>query len=339
MSAPFTLPEGSTLLGEVVCWSAPAGAEITHGSLTSALAKAGLNDAVVRERLPRHAFARACRKLSEARIIRLLSEDKVRMAFQFTREQKDDDRFDYNFEAILMLDKATGKVHCDIDGLKEAAQDAIDGCMKSYSANDVTQIVQRLFKKQADLFSIRDQGGAYFVPAVHAEFTNQVETFLVALNGGIRRFPIPAGIPSGDRSVKEAVADGLASMIAEHQTAVETFGTDTRDDTLTRSAERLQTLRYKISAYAEYLGDARERLEQHLTDARQALRDKVAALAETADEPVSPEVDARRKEAGRKAAETRKVRSAEAPKTIEEMMISSAEKTLGATIVFAADVA
>ena len=41
----------------------------------------------------------------------------------------------------------------------------------------------------------------------------------------------------GDRSVKESVAAGLAALIAEHRAAIETFGTDTREETVRRAAE------------------------------------------------------------------------------------------------------
>ena len=60
------------------------------------------------------------------------------------------------------------------------------------------------------------------------------------LNGNLRRFPVPAGTPHGDRSVKEAVAGGIASLIEEHRQAVALFGSDTRASTLERAAERIK---------------------------------------------------------------------------------------------------
>ena len=49
-----------------------------------ALREAGLDEGVARELAPRHAFARACRKLSERRIIRPIAEDADTIRFQFT---------------------------------------------------------------------------------------------------------------------------------------------------------------------------------------------------------------------------------------------------------------
>src|SRR5204863_490212 len=78
---------------------------------------AGLDESVARELAPRHAFSRACKKLSEARIIRQVAEDELIITFQFTAERRDCDRFEYELETMLTLEKATGKVSCALSGL------------------------------------------------------------------------------------------------------------------------------------------------------------------------------------------------------------------------------
>jgi hypothetical protein len=179
----------------------------------------------------------------------------------------------------LTLDKATGKVSCDLPGLATLAQEELDRCVAVRTGGDVTRVVQRLFERQADLFPIREQGGAYFVPAEHTAFLGKVEGFLRRLNGRVSRFPVPAGTPQGDRSVKDAVAAGLAALIAEHQAAVATFGADTRPDTLERAAERIRLTRHKVEAYGCYLAEERARLEGDLAEASRKLREKVEAIA------------------------------------------------------------
>ena len=108
---------------------------------------------------------------------------------------------------------------------------------------------------------------------------DRIDRFVRRLDGSLRRFPVPAGTPHGDRSVKEAVASGLGALIAEHEAAIEGFGGDTRADTLERAAERIRLTRHKLSAYAEYLGGERDRLERSLADAARGLRQKVESLA------------------------------------------------------------
>jgi hypothetical protein len=269
---------GTRLLGEIITWSA-SGVRVSHLTLVEALRDSGLDEGVARELAPRHAFARACKKLSEARIIRPVSEDSASIQFQFTAERREEGRYSYELETLLTLEKATGKVSCDLPGLATVAQEELDRCIAVRTGGDVTRVVQRLFERQADLFPIREQGGAYFVPAEHTHFLEKVEGFLGRLNGRINRFPVPAGTPQGDRSVKDAVAAGLAALIAEHEAAVATFGEDTRPDTLERAAARIRLTRHKVEAYSCYLAEERARLEKDLAEASRKLREKVEAIA------------------------------------------------------------
>jgi hypothetical protein len=277
---PFAVTPGTRLLGEIITWTC-SGVSICHVDLIDALRDAGLEESVARELAPRHAFARACKRLAHERIIRQVSEDTTFIVFQFTSERKEDDRFTYELETLLTLDKATGKVTCPLHGLATLAQEELDRCIEARTGGDVTRIVQKLFERRADLFPIRQAGGAYYVPQEHTAFTDQVQAFLGKLNGQMLRFPIPAGTPHGDRSVKDAVASGLASLIAEHQIAIESFGEDTRTDTLERAAERIKLTKHKIAAYSAYLAEERDRLERELSLAAAQLRQKVTLLAES----------------------------------------------------------
>jgi hypothetical protein len=278
----FTAPPGTRLHGEVITWSC-AKISIRHIDLIEALRDSGLEEGVARELAPRHAFARACKKLAQQRIIRQVAEDETTIKFQFTAEHRDGDHFSYDLETMLSLDKSTGKVTCDLSGLATLAQEELDRCLEARTGSDVTKVVQRLFERQADLFPIREQGGAYFVPQGHVAFVDKVQAFLGRLNGKMNRFPVPAGTPEGDRSVKDSVAAGLSALIAEHEAAIACFGEDTRHSTLERAAERIRQTRFKLEAYSDYLAEEKARLEEQLAGAAQALRAKVAALADTGE--------------------------------------------------------
>jgi hypothetical protein len=276
--APFPVAPGTQLLGEVISWTC-AGVTVTHAALMAALKDAGLDANVARELAPRHAFTRACKKLSDQRIIRQIGEDESAVRFQFTHESRAGDKFEYLLETMLTLDKKTGTVSCDLPGLATLAQEHLDRAIETRTGSDVTRVIQKLFERHADLFAIRPQGGCYFVPQRHAAFVDKVQHFLGRINGQLLRFPIQSGTAEGDRSVKEAVAAGLATLIAEHRLAIESFGEDTRDDTLTRAAERIRRTQFKIQAYAEYLNEEKSRLDRELATARQELRAKVEHLA------------------------------------------------------------
>lgn len=274
----LTPAEGMPLLGEIVTWTC-SGATVRYSDLIAALRDCRLDDSVARELAPRHAFTRACKKLAQQRIIRQVAEDATTIRFQFTAEQREGDRYSYDFETLLTLEKATGKVTCDLAGLATLAQEELDRCIQIRTGSDLTRIIQKLFERTADLFPIREQGGAYFCPQEHVDLLEKVQCFLGRLNGRMQRFPIPAGTPHGDRSVKESVAAGLKALITAHEEAVERFGDDTRPDTLERAAERIRQTRFKVEAYAAYLAEERERLDRELSMAARKLRSKVESIA------------------------------------------------------------
>lgn len=275
---PFAVSPGTRLLGEIITWTC-TGSSIKHLDVINGLRDVNLDEGVARELAPRHAFSRACKKLAQDRIIRQINEDSASIVFQFTAEKKQDDRFTYELETLLTLEKSTGKVTCPKAGLAALAQEELDRCIQARTGGDVTRIVQKLFEQKADLFPIRARGGAYFVPQEHIDFVDRVQKFLSKLNGQMQRFPIPAGTPHGDGSVKDAVANGISGLIADHAAAVELFGDDTRSDTLERAAEKIRLTRHKIAAYSEYLADERDRLERELSAASGKLREKVLQLA------------------------------------------------------------
>lgn len=278
-STPFPVHKTTTLLGEVISWTC-TGVAVRHADLLAALAAAELDTSVARELAPRHAFTRACRKLSDRRIIRPVAEDDRTITFQFTAEHRHTDRIEYELETMLTLDKKTGTVTCKLPGLATLAQEQLDQAIEARSGGDVTRVIQRLFEHHADLFAIRPQGGCYFVPRQHGKFVSRVQSFLTRINGQMLRFPVPVGVPEGDRSVRQAVADGLASLIAEHRQAVGQFGSDTRPDTLERAADRIRVTKFKIQAYAEYLAGERVRLDRAIAEAECDLRARVAQIGQ-----------------------------------------------------------
>ena len=157
----------------MIAWACP-GVSVTHAALADALRGAGLDPAAARELAPRHAFARACKRLCDRRVIRQVAEDAHALTFQFTAESRGGDRFEYTLETLLTLDKKSGLVSCDLPGLATLAQEELDRRVELRTGADVTRAVQKLFERHADLFPVRPQGGVYFVPARHAAFVDRV---------------------------------------------------------------------------------------------------------------------------------------------------------------------
>ena len=271
------------MLGEIITWKIQ-GVAISHADLLAGLMASDLDCDVAKELAPRNAFARACNKLDSERIIRKIAEDHATITFQFTREALEEGKFSYHFESLLFLDKHSGNITSENLELEQLAKEEFGRCLKARTANDVTRLVQRLFERHADLFSIRDQGGAYFVPEIYHDFIAKVETFVSNIGGSLQRFPIPAGSPQGDRAVQEAVANGLQAIIDEHLQAVQKFGEDTRPDTLRRAEEKVRLTKMKIEGYGFYLDKKREDLEASLQQASELLRSRMSFLIEVPSE-------------------------------------------------------
>src|SRR5262249_59337207 len=102
---------GARLLGGFLPWASRA-LPARHAELIAALRAAGLDEGLARQLAPRHAFRRACRKLARQRVIRAVSEDEAAITFQFTAERRAGRQHQYELEALLRLDKATGAVIC-----------------------------------------------------------------------------------------------------------------------------------------------------------------------------------------------------------------------------------
>jgi hypothetical protein len=268
------------LWGEVITWQ--AGGEQPYRAVVAALASSGLDETVAREMLPRHAFARACRELGRERVINLIDETAGELEFQFNRQAFDKDSKEYTFplEAKLRLSKETGDVHATSAELQLAAKDLLDRKIATRTPGDIGQVVQRLFDREGgafpDLYPIRPQGGAYFVPARYADFVGRVERFLGELGGLVHRFPVPRGVPAGDRSVSEIVANGIRGVVEGYARDVAELKFNARDRGWEARADRIRLAREKVEVLKEYLAGQTDALDAALQRVDGALKEKFA---------------------------------------------------------------
>lgn len=284
---------GRKVLGEVIAWT-PGDGQRTHANVIQALDACGLDNEIAKALLPRHAFSRACKKLETDRIIEPAPQHDIGdiLAYQFTRKAAStladgSTEWVYATEAILHVDKDTGHVWSKDAALAEKAQTLINEALEARNGGDITRIVQKLFGSKADLFPIRDQGGAYFVPFEHLGFVVQVEGFLKALGGRMNRFPIADPGSGACESVVDAVASGLEVVIQEHEQAVQEFGHGTHAATIESAAAKIRDTRVKIEAYASYLADKKDALLKAVDEANMTLAVKIQELASTKP-PVAP---------------------------------------------------
>lgn len=279
------------LLGEIITWGLN-GASHPHAKIVESLRDAQLHESAAKEMLPRHAFARAAKRLSEERVIDLVKEDGDWLVFQFTGKTLSGDEWKFSKETTLRVNKTTGEVVCPIANIQALAKSELDRCIENRTTNDITKIIQRLFEMESELFPIRDQGGCYFVPVSQTHFVDKVSKFVVGLGGRLSRFPVPEGTVNGNAAVGETVSSAMQTIIREHETAIEGFTLNTRNDTLETAADKIKMTRFKIEAYANFLEERREELLASLEAAQEKLTAKIESIAaKRAESPLTTTAD------------------------------------------------
>lgn len=270
---------GVSLFGELVCWSCN-GVKVTYHTVIQALRDSGLDENVARKLLPRNAFKRACKSLSSNRVIREVKElsSATELVFQFTAEKMGEGRFSYELEALVKINRDSGRVDCENADLKDRAQSLLDEAIEGRTGNDVTRIIQRLFEQNADLFPVRDRGGIYFVPIAFREFVDKIQTFMGKMNATLDRWPVPSGMAESKASVRDSITAGLDRAIEEHFAAIEQFDDTTRASTFANHERNIQETQFRLEAYQALLEDRKEALEKSLEKARELLQARMAGM-------------------------------------------------------------
>ena len=282
-------------LGEIVTWDLPA-MEVPFSTVRRALDSAALPPDTAGEMRIRTAFRRALaeyRKDNSIDAVKTADNDHV--TFQLTRRSQADDRVTFDYNAQVTASLVSGDITCGNSQIEDRAREMFAHCLEHRTTSDITRMVQTLFQKNADLFPLNRKGVAYFVPEVYRGFTGRVEAFLTAMGGTLGRFPVPAAQEAkpatadspaqpasagGERSVKDAVEEGLRGMKAELDATIAEWDESTRKGTMDGAVEKWQQIKYKVEAYSAYLQDRKDVLLTALQETRDALAAKVADLQE-----------------------------------------------------------
>src|SRR3954468_17251242 len=262
------MSRGQDLLGSMIAWEMK-GIKLSYHKLVTAMSEAGLDEDVVRTKLPAQAFTRAVKELTDQRVVDKLDENPTDITFQFTRRYRENGEFEYIREFIMSMSKITGKIYCADDPDMAAQVEALVGeAMDTYTGADVAKYLRQLFKEYADIFSFPQDGGVYLVPAAYESFVDQVGVFVESIGGKWNRLPIARGTEYGDKAFRETISGQIERTIAEHVKAVEALTPDNQTRSFESQARHINDTRYKVEVYASYLGAEAERLLQVVKDAK-----------------------------------------------------------------------
>jgi len=273
---PQQLIEQSTL-GEIVVWEIRHGTRVTLAQMRNAIQSAGFDPNLAKAFSTKRGFRRSRLKMKKDGLIRVFEETEATtlIKFQFTAERREGDLFCYDTVSILTLDTITGIVSCpENQELADRATQLVAEGVEIRRTDDITMFLKKLFKSKADMFPVKNSGGAYFVPAEHVGFVDAADAFLMQLGSKVGRFPVALG--SGKKSVKETVEEGLSRIIENHVKAVDALDIEeNRASTFASQAEKIELTRLKIESYAYYLEERSKELLDRVEECKEELRKKI----------------------------------------------------------------
>lgn len=208
-------------LGTVVYWQPfPAAAPVKD--VQDRLAVLGLDPKLARDPRERNSFIRAVRAAEEERLVRRVGEETPEvLAFQFTREFLDRERLDYRYEAKVVFDKNSGTVACDDSGILGLVQQRLGYAAAHFLPRDLTAIVQRVFRKEADLLPLRAGGAVYFVPEKYDAAVKAVSDFVAAFGSAMGAIVVPKGDEPSRKTVYAAFIEDAADNARKLDAEVE----------------------------------------------------------------------------------------------------------------------
>lgn len=272
--------EKAKLNGLVVTWDV-TGDDVPLTVVEAALVKAGIVAETTIRRTT--AFGRAVKLVpagsNTKKLVDKLKSPSKAPIFQLTDKITGETDVAYVHDIDVTLDLETGKAECANEFMADTINEKMDEVEGLRSTQYISGMVKRLFADKADLYAINPRKGvAYFVPQEHMDFADNIDIFLREVGGCLWTFPVPKGDAAGDKSVKDAIDTGLATLLSDLETSVGAWGEDTGTRAIASANDRWALAAAKIEAYSGYLQERQGVLKERLDNAKQDMQAKVAIL-------------------------------------------------------------
>jgi len=268
-----------------ICWWNIRNVSILREKLIEVLKACGIDEKFARVHNYRAAFIRSLKEMEENRIIRLVEENSAAMVYQFTTETKIDQidvKLQYDPETLVVVDKikyrATKVIEDCISGRADIRQkliDLFDEKKDKYHSSDITRLIQRIFAEKADIISLRETGGVYFVPSEFQNILQAVAQFVNSVGGSsFEHFPLPdveaCRTVVANAANNEMMVD-LKKMDEEMQ-LVEKGEKEVTGKWHDNKAKEIEKLKKRIDRYLGLLSDG---AAKHLTDNYEKMKEAI----------------------------------------------------------------
>lgn len=169
------------LLGWFVWWNMPRNAVgYPVSQVRSLMEKYGLPQ-IAEGIKNRSAIIRALRLASKGKrkSLDIVVDDDTKIQFQISHITLEDDVkygkiAKFLADAVITYNKNSQDIKCDNPKIKSFVTDKFLAAKENYKTTDISRLLMRLLEKHADIVSLRDQGGAYMVPAKYKTYLEAV---------------------------------------------------------------------------------------------------------------------------------------------------------------------
>lgn len=280
MMAARTTATNDGKLGHVVYWSGND-SDVEVKAVQAALKAAGLNEEMAYDPEKKNAFIRAVRKAEQEKLVRRVEENGQKLVFQFTREFLSGQQLDYSCEALVTFSKVTAGIYSTSKQVEALVAKHVLHTSTHFLPRDITALIQRIFKKEADLLPLRARGSVYFIPQAYTDLVKKVQSFMQRVGWSLESLNIDKDV-SSKGAVYRAFIEEMKTTLTDMEKTVTEIEAMPDEATATRSVTmRIRNVKEamtRVRNYEELLSATAEDLKAGLSKVHDRLTAKLAAL-------------------------------------------------------------
>lgn len=264
------------LLGWTVYWSTNS-FSMPFDEFIKILEECGIDPAIARETLPKHAAQRAIREKAKGKdtFHRKVADNENEAAFVIARTEVDANLDpEFQMESKAVFDKDSHQLQ--VTGQHKDIQELFEKLKTEYTSQQVRTVILRFVKRYCNGITVMDTGGLYFVPKTHEQELNKLYCLFAKLQGKADITPMPLVDTAQARGSMWKVTVGeVAADIARLKADLEKQDDEITEKSYMVRIGKYKTLKEKVLMYENVLSGTAEDLKKELEGLTEALKKKV----------------------------------------------------------------